>query len=511
MNAFKSFLGWMILSAALLYLGSCDSRKNPFSAKNVPPAITDFAFKPDPSLQNIESDSLKYKAGESYPLHLEYEDPEFADTETGVMEARFQFLNGSGTISHEKFQPISADGLTFKVPGKFSGDLLFVPDTSGRVRLKLQISDGVKDSGESIASAFFFENLPPIPFFTVRALTQVNPYRIEFDPANSVDRDGQIKKFIWSFGDNSAPDTVLTNSVIVHEYEFAGQYRVRLQAIDDEGKTDTFERLVTTNNQAPVAALRITPQSGKAPLEVDYNAGGSFDPDGNIASYQISFDDGETAQNVFGKHTYAQDGTYRVLLTVRDNLGLADTTVRVVEVSTPPIAKLKVEPKQGKFPLSVMIDASESRDPFGGTLLYEIFIDGQLRYTQSKVTHIFDEPKTSAYLIRLEVESSRTGRRSSANEAVFVTNTPPIADFTFSPKNPQPTVVITFTSTSFDPDSTDAITNYRWIWGDGQEDSGANLRSITHSYNVSRKYLVTLVVTDRFDGTAKKETEIEVK
>ena len=189
-------------------------------------------------------------------------------------------------------------------------------------------------------------------------------------------------------------------------------------------------------------------------------------------------------------------------------MGLADTTFREVQVTTPPIALLTITPKQGAFPLIATIDASHSVDPFGGDLKYRIYIDGELKYTQSKVVHVFETPKSSAYLVRLEVESQRNGMSSSTTESVFVTNTPPVADFTYTPQNPQPTVEITFTSTSTDPDSTDAITNYHWIWGDGSEDSGSSLRSIIHKYSISRTYLVKLEVTDRFGS---KEVQIEVK
>jgi PKD repeat protein len=513
----KVLLAILALAAAfIVFTIACERHKDPFSAKNTAPRIISFVFKPDPNLPAIRPDSLRYRPVTSYALHLEYEDAEFRDSDTKTLQARFRFINGSGKISHDQFRKpgAEADVLKFaEVPAKFNGDLLFTPDASGRVRLELVLSDGVRDSEPAPASVVFFENLAPVPSFTARALTQVNPYRIEFNPERSQDRDGDITqaKFIWSFGDNSKPDTVLGRSIITHEYVLAGQYRVRLRIEDDEGKANSIEQLVTTNNQAPVAALRVTPQSGQAPLEIDYNAGGSFDPDGTIASYEISFDDGATAQNVAGKHTYTRDGNYRVLLIVKDNLGLADTTIRPVQVATPPAAKLTVTPRQGSFPLRCTIDASESKDPFGGELSYQIFIDGQLRYTQPKVTHFFDIPKTTAYLVRLEVESLRNGLRANANADVLVTNTPPVANFTFTPSNPQATVEIRFTSTSSDPDSTDTITNYRWIWDDGKEDAGGNLRSITHRYDVSRTYLVKLIVTDRFNATGEKEIPVKVE
>lgn len=526
----KRIAWFAILSLGALFVVfmiACETHKDPFSAKNTAPMIREFRFKPDPKLPNIRSDSLKFKPGNTYLLHLEYEDPEFQNSPDKTLQARFKFINGSGKIRHDKFRKPSADSLIFaEVPAKFDGDLFFTPDSAGIVSIELRLSDGVKESEARLdPTAIFFENLPPIPLFSVRFVRENNPYRVECNPERSQDRDGEIVKAIWTWGDNSKPDTVLGTSSITHDYPLAGRYLVRLQVVDDEGKSASTEQFVTTMNQPPVAALSVSCLSadcqigpppaditGAAPLQIKYDAGGSVDPDGDIASYLIDFGDGETAQNDSGSHTYISDGIYPVLLTVRDNLGLATSTNRRIEVATPPVAKLTVTPRQGSFPLRCTIDASESRDPFGGELSYQIFIDDQLRYTQSKVTHVFDIPKTTAYLVRLEVQNVRNQLRSSANEAVFVTNTPPVANFTYTPLNPQPTVQITFTSTSFDPDSTDTITNYRWIWGDGSnEDAGSNLRSIAHSYNISRTYLVKLVVTDRFNATGEKEIELEVK
>jgi len=525
----KRSIALMLLSlgvCCIILIVACENYNDPFSAKNVAPGISDFRFKRDPNLPTtIPDDSLKFRAGTTYLLHLEYRDPEF-ENKNRSLRATFNFLSGSGKIRHAAFRQPSSDSLTFaEAPATLNDDLLFMPDSATTIDIELRLSDGVKESvARLFPTAKFFPNLAPIATFGTRLVSQTRPYRIECDPSASQDRDGQIVQSIWTFGDNTNPQTVSGITPVTHEYQQAGSYLVRLRAVDDEGKSSTFERFVTTTNQPPLAALSVSCRSascqigpspadisGSAPLEISYNARGSIDQDGNIASYLISFGDGETAQTDSGSHIYKTDGRHRILLTVRDNLGQTDTTGRAIRIDTPPVAKLTVMPKQGSFPLTCTIDANESIDPFGGDLNYQIFIDDQLRYTQDSVVHVFDAPKTSAYLIRLEVENQRNGLRSIANESVLVTNTPPSADFRFTPSMPQPGAVITFTSTSIDPDPTDAITNYRWIWGDGNEDAGSNLSSTTHSYTISRDYTVTLIVTDRFSGTGRTDSTITVR
>ncbi len=505
-----------------ILIAACEKHKDPFSAQNVKPVIADFRFKPDPNLPNIRPDSLKFKTGTSYKLYLKYEDREFSSSTTKKLQALFSFESGSGKINHDQFSKPSDDGLTFgEVPGKFDNDLLFAPGAPGVVRLRLQLSDGVKSSETQQASVTFFENLKPVPAFTVRLLTQTNPYRVEFNPERSQDRDGDIAKakFIWNFGDNSKADTVLGRSIITHEYGRAGQYRVRLRIVDDESKADSTEQLVTTANQPPVAALTVFPQSGKVPLEITYNASGSFDPDGSISSYQVLFGDGSTSQTATGKHTYTTDLNYQVILIVKDNLGLADTANVPVRVSTPPVAVLKVTPETGgPYPLTVTINGKGSYDPHPGGRIssYNIIVtnlatNSQNNFPQDSITTTLTAPAN--YLVSLEVRTARNATLiDRAQIVVPAANLPPAANFTYAPLNPQPTVRITFTSSSSDPNATDRITNYTWTWGDGSAvESGSNLATITHSYTTAGTYRVKLVVTDSNGATGEKEISLVVQ
>jgi hypothetical protein len=515
-----------LLVGISIFMAACEKHDDPFSTQNNQPIIADFRFLADPELRpDAFQDSLRIKPGKTFKLHLEYEDREFSASDTRKLEARFSFESGSGKISHDKFSKPSADGLTFgEAPGTFKGDLLFTPDASGVIRVQLRLFDGVKLSATAQASATFFENLKPIPSFTVRLLTQTNPYRIEFNPERSQDRDGDINKaiFIWSFGDNSKPDTVLGRSFITHEYGRADQYRVRLRVTDDEGKADSTEQFVTTNNQPPRALLSIFPLTGKVPLEITYNARGSFDPDGAISSYQVFFGDGESAQNAFGKHTFTTDKNYQVLLIVKDNLGLADTTNVTVRVATPPIAELKITPDTGgPFPLTVVINGKGSTDPHPGGGIsangYLITITNQSNnnqqfFPQDSVTTDFTTPAN--YLVTLEVTNIR-GLTSRVEKVVPATNLPPVADFKVTPPDPRQNQLVTFNaSTSRDPNVTDTITNYRWLITDIQRTiikEGRDSVAVSYTFRSVGTYPVKLIVTDRFNATGEKEFQLQVR
>lgn len=72
-----------------------------------------------------------------------------------------------------------------------------------------------------------------------------------------------------------------------------------------------------------------------------FDASESYDPDGSIVSYEWNFGDGNTGSGITANHTYVSDGTYTVVLTVKDNDGATDTDTQNVVVegpNQPPVA-----------------------------------------------------------------------------------------------------------------------------------------------------------------------------
>jgi YVTN family beta-propeller protein len=78
-------------------------------------------------------------------------------------------------------------------------------------------------------------------------------------------------------------------------------------------------------DQGPSAAFTATPSGGS----VSFNASGSADPDGSVASYSWSFGDGTSATTSAPtiSHTYAPGGSYTATLTVTDNEGCSTTVI----------------------------------------------------------------------------------------------------------------------------------------------------------------------------------------
>lgn len=130
----------------------------------------------------------------------------------------------------------------------------------------------------------------------------------------------------------------------------------------------TASLLDEPGNRLPEAIFTPSTLSGKAPLEVTFDASASRDSDGSIAAYIWSFGDGSSgASGKTTTHTFSQVGTFTVTLTVTDNLGAQSSNQQVVRVSgsdanSPPVAVFSTSTTTGEAPLSVTFDASGSSD-----------------------------------------------------------------------------------------------------------------------------------------------------
>ncbi|GEL94977.1 PKD domain-containing protein [Cellulomonas composti] len=105
-----------------------------------------------------------------------------------------------------------------------------------------------------------------------------------FDGSTSVDADGTVASYAWTFGDG----TTGTGRTTSHTYTAAGTYTVALQVTDDDGATASTSRTVTVT--APVAA----PLASDAFTATRSNgwgaaaSGGSWTHIGAVANYSTS-------------------------------------------------------------------------------------------------------------------------------------------------------------------------------------------------------------------------------
>src|SRR3989338_6815748 len=94
--------------------------------------------------------------------------------------------------------------------------------------------------------------------------------------------------------------------------------------------------LWTVVNRPPVASFTFSPAAPIIGEAVLFDASGSNDSDGTIASYSWNFgDSAPIGSGVTATHSYSASGTYTVALAVADNGGLTASTSMTVTVLTP--------------------------------------------------------------------------------------------------------------------------------------------------------------------------------
>ena len=177
--------------------------------------------------------------------------------------------------------------------------------------------------------------------------------------------------------------------------------------------------------------MSAVPSSGDAPLGVTFDAAGSSDQEGGIASASLDFGDGSSASTGSTVHTYTTPGSYTATLTVADEDGATDATTQTITVTTPnqkPHAEFTADPASGGSPLNVAFDASGSTDDAGISSYDWDFGDGA---TGSGVAaaHVYRRGGSFTATLRVTDARGATDEASRTIEVTAVNHAPePVGD-----------------------------------------------------------------------------------
>lgn len=227
-------------------------------------------------------------------------------------------------------------------------------------------------------------------------------------------------------------------------------------------------------------------------LDVAFDAAGSTDSDGTIASYAWDFGDGSNGTGKSTTKKYAAAGTYSVKLTVTDDEGGKDTVTKDVTAIAPNVAPTAAF-TQSITDLDAAFDASGSADSDGTIESYAWnFGDGSTG-TGKKPTKKYAAAGT--YDVKLTVTDNRGGKANVTQQVTAIApNVLPTAAFTEAVNDLD---VSLDASGSADSDGT--ITGYAWDLGDGSTATG---KTVAKKYAAAGPYNVKLTVTDNRGGKA---------
>ncbi len=170
---------------------------------------------------------------------------------------------------------------------------------------------------------------------------------IQFTTEASGGGGASITNYSWSFGDGGTQDGILPNPS--YEYTVAGTFDVGLTVTDSNGCDST---LVLNEyikiNAAPEPIISQDPASTawcEAPVNIDFDGSNSISNSlsGQNLTYHWDFGDGTiSVLEDPPTHTFNQNGSYLVVLTVTDDIGCSANENRLINI-TDPIADFYIE------------------------------------------------------------------------------------------------------------------------------------------------------------------------
>lgn len=191
----------------------------------------------------------------------------------------------------------------------------------------------------------------PTAAFTSNITSGTVPLTVELNASTS---SGQIDTYNWNFGDGQTGN----GATISHTFTTAGTYTVQLTVTGTGGSNTTSINISATDPiAAPVAAFDGQPNTGTAPLDVQFTNLTT----GDVSSFVWDFSDGGSSADRNPSHRFEAAGNYVVRLTAAGPGGqnTAEMTISVSpQVIPPPVAAFDASPTSGNVPLTVQFNAT---------------------------------------------------------------------------------------------------------------------------------------------------------
>jgi hypothetical protein len=340
------------------------------------------------------------------------------DPDGNISSYSWVLISGQGavTITNGNTASPSASGLT---PGIYIFRLT-VTDNSGAV--------STDDVSITVMPTAVLPNQAPVANAGSNQVIAAPANSITLNGSNSFDPDGTIEYYGWTQVSGPSTATISNSNAITPTVNrlIVGTYVFQLLVTDNNGVSDSDQVTIQVNaavnkiNEAPVAwAGSDTTIYTPATLFI-LNASSSYDPDGNIASYQwqeLSGPNEAIASPSSGSQIDVSDlqaGIYQFKVTVTDNQGATATATIKITVEKDPYSsdQLLVFPNPAHDVLNSRISSSIT-----GTVrmvVYDISGRTVLNSESEKTTDLFEKPlnvsslATGMYTIQVNIGNRKT-------------------------------------------------------------------------------------------------------
>ncbi|HMA82665.1 MAG TPA: PKD domain-containing protein, partial [Candidatus Thermoplasmatota archaeon] len=364
-------------------------------------------------------------------------------------------------------------------------------------------NDDVGDSNYAIEGGSNIDEKPlgffvPIVNFTYQPSSPSTANTISFTD-HSNDPNGGNLNYSWDFETDETIDSHRQNPS--HSYSNNGTYNVTLNVTNLYGRWNSTYQLITVTNVAPTLSFNISPTPGIVNQTVHFNIDAT-DRDGEITNWTWTLGDGTKKYIQNTTYIFNESGSYTVTLNATDDDGEFTNISTTLDVTHKPTVNFTYSPVS---PLTsdtiTFTDTSTDQDDSVSSWSWDF--DDENTSTEENPTHSYDNDGT--YNVSLTV-TDEDGATNQTNQKITVLNTPPTANFTYTPQNATDLQTITFTTCSTDPDGT--ITNCTWTFGD--DTTNYSMNTTSHQYTDNGTYTVTLNVTDDDGDTDEYSTTITI-
>lgn len=183
-----------------------------------------------------------------------------------------------------------------------------------------------------------FDELGAVTAAITADITQGSPpVIVQFDASASTFISGPITMYSWDLdGDGFLEEFTGETPLISREYSIRGAWLASVEVRNEAGDSDVASIVISVTDP-PIAQLTVAQEWLEVPLQVTFQASGSYDLDGEISGYEWDMDnDGEFELDTgpLSSRTleYTEPGEITIGVRVRDNLGATNSTTLTVEL-----------------------------------------------------------------------------------------------------------------------------------------------------------------------------------
>lgn len=328
------------------------------------------------------------------------------------------------------------------------------------------------------------------------------------DGTGSTDPDGEVASYAWVVEDGEP--TELSGTSPAYTCSVAGTFDVRLTVTDDdgaEGSGDTSIECVDPN--LPPVAEAGGPYTVGVGDEVTLVGSDSSDPDGSIAAWDWTIDDGGPTElsGEAVEYVCAAAGTLDVTLLITDDAGATDEDTTVLEcvANLPPSADAG-GPYVARVDETVELDASGSADPDGSIDSWAWLVADGLPTELSGQIVSYTCHAGGEFEVTLTVTDDDGEAATGTTIVECMPNVAPSPDAGGPYAAGVGDDVTLDGSASEDPDGT--IAAWSWTIADGAS-TELEGETVAYACPTGGTFDVTLTVTDNEGATGTTETTVE--